>query len=216
MMSIKNILSVIALSCAAFASVNNAQAQSLTRNEVRQQLIQAENSGSHYVTDASYPDISPNYQNQISKNSARKSDEAMGPDMSGSTQSGATLKDSCVGPVSFCNIYFGSWFNQFKKRLEKRFIMRYIKSIVLPLILASTEFAFISSASAEDLTRAQVLADLVRVEQAGYRPGGDDVNYPADIQAAEQRIAAQDASSATLTSAQNFSPSVTNSASRTN
>jgi hypothetical protein len=94
--------------------------------------------------------------------------------------------------------------------------MRYIKRIVLPLILASTEFAFISSASAEDLTRAQVLADLVRVEQAGYRPGGDDVNYPADIQAAEQRIAAQDASSAILTSAQNFSPSVTNSASRTN
>jgi hypothetical protein len=44
------------------------------------------------------------------------------------------------------------------------------------------------------LTRAQVYADLVRVEQAGYSPSAsDDSNYPADIQAAEARIAAQDA-----------------------
>lgn len=41
------------------------------------------------------------------------------------------------------------------------------------------------------LTRAEVRADLVRVEQAGYMPGaGDSTNYPADIQAAESRIAA--------------------------
>lgn len=43
------------------------------------------------------------------------------------------------------------------------------------------------------VTRAQVRADLVRVEQAGYQPGrGEDVDYPADIQAAEAKIAAQD------------------------
>lgn len=42
------------------------------------------------------------------------------------------------------------------------------------------------------LTRAEVRADLVHVEQAGYTPGaGNDNNYPADIQAAEARIAAQ-------------------------
>jgi hypothetical protein len=42
------------------------------------------------------------------------------------------------------------------------------------------------------LTRAQVYADLVRVEQAGYNPSaGDDANYPADIQAAERRVVAQ-------------------------
>jgi hypothetical protein len=42
------------------------------------------------------------------------------------------------------------------------------------------------------LTRAEVRADLVRAEQAGYNPaGGDDVNYPADVQAAEAKIAAQ-------------------------
>ncbi|CAN7739968.1 DUF4148 domain-containing protein [Caballeronia sp. LjRoot31] len=42
------------------------------------------------------------------------------------------------------------------------------------------------------VTRAEVRADLVRVEQAGYNPArGGDVDYPADIQAAEAKIAAQ-------------------------
>jgi Domain of unknown function (DUF4148) len=42
------------------------------------------------------------------------------------------------------------------------------------------------------VTRAEVRADLVRVEQAGYNPArGNDNNYPADIQAAEAKIAAQ-------------------------
>lgn len=46
--------------------------------------------------------------------------------------------------------------------------------------------------SSAPLTRVEVRADLVRVEQAGYNPSrGDDVNYPADVQAAEARIAAQ-------------------------
>jgi hypothetical protein len=42
------------------------------------------------------------------------------------------------------------------------------------------------------LTRAQVYADLVRVEQAGYNPSAsDDSTYPADIQSAEAKVAAQ-------------------------
>jgi hypothetical protein len=48
------------------------------------------------------------------------------------------------------------------------------------------------------LTRAEVRAELIRVEQAGYQPGlGDNTNYPADIQAAEAKIAAQDGSKTT-------------------
>jgi hypothetical protein len=47
--------------------------------------------------------------------------------------------------------------------------------------------------SAAQVTRAEVRADLVRVEQAGYNPArGDDADYPADIQAAEAKVAAQD------------------------
>jgi hypothetical protein len=42
------------------------------------------------------------------------------------------------------------------------------------------------------VTRAEVRADLVRVEQAGYTPGQNDIDYPADIQAAEAKIASQD------------------------
>src|SRR5271167_3560380 len=45
--------------------------------------------------------------------------------------------------------------------------------------------------SSAPLTRAEVRADLVRVEQAGYTPSSNDINYPADIQAAEAKIAAQ-------------------------
>jgi Domain of unknown function (DUF4148) len=41
------------------------------------------------------------------------------------------------------------------------------------------------------VTRAEVRADLVRVEQAGYNPSANDINYPKDIQAAEAKIAAQ-------------------------
>jgi hypothetical protein len=48
--------------------------------------------------------------------------------------------------------------------------------------------------STEGLTRAQVRADLVRVEQAGYRVSlGNDPHYPEDIEAAEAKIAAADA-----------------------
>ncbi|MEK7927372.1 DUF4148 domain-containing protein, partial [Burkholderia contaminans] len=41
-----------------------------------------------------------------------------------------------------------------------------------------------------------VRADLVRVERAGYRPISNDPNYPEDIQAAEAKVAAQQAQSA--------------------
>jgi hypothetical protein len=54
-------------------------------------------------------------------------------------------------------------------------------------VVAAPSFAF-AQASNAPVTRAEVRADLIRVEQAGYNPSGDDINYPADIQAAEARI----------------------------
>jgi hypothetical protein len=50
------------------------------------------------------------------------------------------------------------------------------------------------------MTRAEVQADLVRVEQAGYRPDTKDLHYPADIQAADVRLAGQDATTQSDTS----------------
>src|SRR5260370_35923435 len=38
------------------------------------------------------------------------------------------------------------------------------------------------------LTRAQVRAELVQLESAGYNPHRETVNYPAHIQAAEARV----------------------------
>ena len=59
-------------------------------------------------------------------------------------------------------------------------------------VLAGPVSAFAQTTSGP-LTRAQVRAELVRLEQAGYSPSmGEDPNYPADIQAAEAKIAAQD------------------------
>ncbi|WP_193099826.1 DUF4148 domain-containing protein [Burkholderia sp. Z1] len=47
--------------------------------------------------------------------------------------------------------------------------------------------------SAAPLTRAQVREELMRLEAAGYDPSkGDDGEYPADIQAAQAKVAAQD------------------------
>ena len=46
-------------------------------------------------------------------------------------------------------------------------------------------------------TRAEVRSDLVRIEQAGYNPGRKDPYYPADIQAAEAKVAAEQSSPAT-------------------
>ncbi|MGF6724542.1 hypothetical protein P3T43_003910 [Paraburkholderia sp. GAS41] len=69
-----------------------------------------------------------------------------------------------------------------------------MKSLIQAVALAAALAAPIASfaQSNEPLTRAQVRAELVQLEQAGYNPTrGADPYYPADIQAAEARVAAQ-------------------------
>ncbi|OJB17529.1 hypothetical protein BGV54_20940 [Burkholderia ubonensis] len=49
-----------------------------------------------------------------------------------------------------------------------------------------------SAQTSAPLTRAQVLEELYELEAAGYNPSaGDQGTYPADIQAAEAKVAAQ-------------------------
>src|SRR5258707_15437884 len=70
-----------------------------------------------------------------------------------------------------------------------------MKSLIYVALVASALAAPVLSFAQESngpVTRAEVRADLVRLEQAGYRPGVNDVHYPADIQAAEARVQAQD------------------------
>ncbi|KAA1003394.1 DUF4148 domain-containing protein [Paraburkholderia panacisoli] len=67
-----------------------------------------------------------------------------------------------------------------------------IQAVVVAAALAAPVAAF--AQANQGLTRAQVRAELVKVEKAGYNPArGEDPYYPADIQAAEGRVAAQNA-----------------------
>jgi Domain of unknown function (DUF4148) len=65
----------------------------------------------------------------------------------------------------------------------------YAASLASALAAPTVSFA---QDSTVPVTRAEVHADLARLERAGYRPGVNDVHYPAGIQAAEARVQAQD------------------------
>ncbi|MCA8316624.1 DUF4148 domain-containing protein [Burkholderia multivorans] len=62
-------------------------------------------------------------------------------------------------------------------------------------LLTTTVAVVVQSAFAQPtapLTRAEVRDELMRLEAAGYDPSrGDDGTYPADIQAAEAKLAVQ-------------------------
>ena len=61
--------------------------------------------------------------------------------------------------------------------------------VVTALVSPTLSFAQATNAP---VTRAEVRADLVRLEQAGYNPSnGEDANYPEQIQAAEAKVTAE-------------------------
>ncbi|CAM2161740.1 DUF4148 domain-containing protein [Paraburkholderia sacchari] len=62
-----------------------------------------------------------------------------------------------------------------------------IKALALSLAVAMPAISF-AQASNDSLTRAQVEGQLIQLEHAGYKPSR--TQYPADIQAAEARVAA--------------------------
>jgi hypothetical protein len=64
-----------------------------------------------------------------------------------------------------------------------------IQTVVVAAALAAPALSFAQSNA--PVTRAQVRADLVQLEKAGYHPGDDEAHYPVAVQAAEARIAAQ-------------------------
>jgi uncharacterized protein YgbK (DUF1537 family) len=65
-----------------------------------------------------------------------------------------------------------------------------MKSIIYAAVAAAVVAAPVASfaQSEQGLTREQVRAELVQLEQNGYKPLASDSQYPSDIQAAEQRI----------------------------
>ena len=74
-------------------------------------------------------------------------------------------------------------------------------TIAFSAITIDPALSFAQSTSSQR-TRAQVRADVIRVEQAGYRMGpGNDPYYPADVQAAEAKVAAEPGGGIALNSA---------------
>jgi hypothetical protein len=109
--SIAIAVSIALLSTAAMSTVASAQAK--TRDEVRQELIQAENNGSQLVTDTSYPDVAPIFESRVAQ-LKRNTDSGTGTEPMGTSAAGKAViaaprtdHSTCVGPVSFCTPYFG-------------------------------------------------------------------------------------------------------------
>jgi len=60
------------------------------------------------------------------------------------------------------------------------------------IIAAALAVPAVSSfAQSQSLTRAQVKAELVQLQRAGYNPSTERTTSPAEIQAAETKVAAQ-------------------------
>jgi hypothetical protein len=66
-------MKVLAIAVIAIATVASASAfaQSKTRAQVYQELIQAQQDGRDYVTDTSYPDVNPIFAHQLEQQQAR-------------------------------------------------------------------------------------------------------------------------------------------------
>ncbi|CAG9240099.1 conserved exported hypothetical protein [Paraburkholderia tropica] len=68
-----------------------------------------------------------------------------------------------------------------------------IAAALAATVLAAPALSFAQQSTNQPLTRAQVRAELVQLEKAGYRPGLSSPYYPEDLQAAQARVAQQNA-----------------------
>ena len=71
-----------------------------------------------------------------------------------------------------------------------------MKSLIQAVVVAAALVAPVASFAQSNapVTRAQVRAELAQLEKAGYNPAtANDVDYPDNLQAAEARVAAQNA-----------------------
>jgi hypothetical protein len=70
------------------------------------------------------------------------------------------------------------------------------RTVVVAVFIATPLASFAQSSTPKTL--AEVRAELVQIEQAGYSPGAaDNTTYPADIQAAEARVETQNLKNST-------------------
>ncbi|MGF6854434.1 DUF4148 domain-containing protein [Paraburkholderia sp. CI3] len=68
--------------------------------------------------------------------------------------------------------------------------MKLVQSLIVAALVAVPVVSFAQSQPQQALTRAEVRAQLVQLEKAGYNPASDNTQYPQNIEAAEARISA--------------------------
>ena len=73
--------------------------------------------------------------------------------------------------------------------------MKFVQSLIVAAVVIVPAVSFAQSNG--PVTRADVRAQLVQLEKAGYNPAGDQINYPANIQAAQARVDAENGQAAT-------------------
>jgi hypothetical protein len=68
--------------------------------------------------------------------------------------------------------------------------MKLVQSLIVAAFVAVPVVSFAQSQSQpqQDLTRAEVRAEVVQLETAGYSPSSDNAQYPQNIEAAEAHI----------------------------
>ncbi|WP_186135852.1 DUF4148 domain-containing protein [Burkholderia gladioli] len=91
-----------------------------------------------------------------------------------------------------------------------------MKTLLANRIIAATAAAVVltfaagaAQAQTSQLTRAQVRAELVQLQAVGYNSArGEDTTYPAQLQAAEQRVGQQQVAVRTVSDEQGYGGSV--------
>jgi hypothetical protein len=73
--------------------------------------------------------------------------------------------------------------------------MKLVQSLVVAALVALPVVSF--AQSNQPVTRAQVRAELIQLQQAGYNPASDQTQYPKNIEAAEARISASNSAATT-------------------
>lgn len=69
-----------------------------------------------------------------------------------------------------------------------------MKTLISAVVVAAALVAPVASfaqSSQQPVTRAEVRAQLVQLEKAGYNPVGDHTGYPSNLLAAQARVDAQ-------------------------
>lgn len=81
--------------------------------------------------------------------------------------------------------------------------MKFVIGTIILAAAVAPAFAM-AAQSGNGLTRADVRAQIVQIEQAGYSPARKDIHYPQSIQQAEARIRSSE--SATQFDASGYGP----------